>query len=487
MNQVQVEEKYLNKKFGRLTVTKILEKTGKYRFGECICGCGNLKTVRLSQLGIYTKSCGCLNKEVQKANHIVLSNFQYKYTYNEDFFKTLTEESAYVLGYLYADGCLGKNKKSISITSIDIDILSKISLLIRNTEEIKSITKASGKNKTYYHLNFTNKEIYRDLLSWGLYPNKSLTLTIPEKLQYNKHFWRGMIDGDGWVFKTEKSRFVVGLCGTLSVCESFKDFCKTLFEVDCKININSKSGFNHRLTFSGTKAIFLHKHLYENAKISMDRKNNYSHLYDTIDLIHLERTFKVKQLSLDMKLIQTWDSAIIAANELNISKENIQSVLGNSPAYTANGFKWEYVHKPNQKYYQTTKRENYRGVSSYKGKYICDFVFEGVPYSYRNFDTAEQAAKQYDKVMWKFLKRESWLNFEYPDKRVLEDFDINQRLEFPKKNIERNITFNGNSYVVIFKVNKKSKYFGSFKTIEEAITRRNEIRNLMKDNTLIYE
>lgn len=54
-----------NKKFGRLTVLKQAEqKIGRYIAWDCICECGNPKTVRGDCLrNGTTKSCGCLQKE----------------------------------------------------------------------------------------------------------------------------------------------------------------------------------------------------------------------------------------------------------------------------------------------------------------------------------------------------------------------------------------------------------------------------------------
>lgn len=52
-------------KFGRLTLEKEVH-VGKRRFVECLCDCGNRKTVFLhSVLRELTKSCGCIKKELR--------------------------------------------------------------------------------------------------------------------------------------------------------------------------------------------------------------------------------------------------------------------------------------------------------------------------------------------------------------------------------------------------------------------------------------
>lgn len=57
-------------KFGRLTALKLSEKrSGRKTFWECICDCGNMKTVRTDSLKSGAiQSCGCLKKEQDKIN-----------------------------------------------------------------------------------------------------------------------------------------------------------------------------------------------------------------------------------------------------------------------------------------------------------------------------------------------------------------------------------------------------------------------------------
>lgn len=344
---------FIGVKFSRLTVLSFFPHE-KSKQRKCLfkCDCGVEKVIRFDQVArnnAGTKSCGCLNKEVLKSNHLVTGRYQYKYTYNEDFFKTLTFESAYILGYLYSDGCLGTNSNCVQITSTDKDILEKMALLIKNSDRL-GVTLSKGNNSTYYHLNITNKVIYNSLLTWGLYPNKSLTLTVDQRLKFNKDFWRGMIDGDGSCILNDKN-FYISICGTKSICEDFLEFCNTIIPVNIKISINSKSGLNFAIRIIGNKAKIIHQFIYENNTISMNRKSFNSDLYKSIDFLELLKPFKVKQLNLDMTLVKIWDSVKQAAIALSIRKENIQAVLGNSSHMISNNYKWEYVHKPNIKYY----------------------------------------------------------------------------------------------------------------------------------------
>lgn len=55
------ERKYLNKKSGRLTVTKVIHKNRRTKL-IVVCECGTVKEIETNRLGYY-KSCGCWKKE----------------------------------------------------------------------------------------------------------------------------------------------------------------------------------------------------------------------------------------------------------------------------------------------------------------------------------------------------------------------------------------------------------------------------------------
>jgi hypothetical protein len=54
----------VGQRFGRLVVTKFNGRINKVNFWDCVCDCGNTKTVRRSNLGRSTNSCGCIKQEV---------------------------------------------------------------------------------------------------------------------------------------------------------------------------------------------------------------------------------------------------------------------------------------------------------------------------------------------------------------------------------------------------------------------------------------
>ncbi|WP_051986393.1 LAGLIDADG family homing endonuclease [Clostridium amazonitimonense] len=135
-----------------------------------------------------------------------------RYRLNERYFQRIdSQEKAYLLGLIYADGFVGDhNCNNIVIGLKDRDMIVKIAKLLEYDGKIRIGNKGSFENSGYsYILNFSSKEMAMDLRKLGLYPNKSLTMTdlpsINEELY--RHFIRGYFDGDGSIILTKKCSY----------------------------------------------------------------------------------------------------------------------------------------------------------------------------------------------------------------------------------------------------------------------------------------
>jgi hypothetical protein len=129
-----------------------------------------------------------------------------KYAVNENFFKAWTPTMAYVLGYWYADGSLENadhlRGRYIRVTSIDETTIIKIRSWLRSGHAITPLQPPASQNgHVRYFLRIGNHTLYDDLVSLGLYPNKSLTIKFPMiPKMFLADFARGYLDGDGCVF-----------------------------------------------------------------------------------------------------------------------------------------------------------------------------------------------------------------------------------------------------------------------------------------------
>ncbi|MDO8511642.1 MAG: hypothetical protein Q7S57_00025 [bacterium] len=104
----------------------------------------------------------------------------------------------YVIGLIATDGNLSLDGRHINITSKDIQHLEKVKIALGLLSKITMKANGTSKKKIYGALSFSDVCFFRYLLSIGLTPKKSLTISqisVPEV--YFTHFLRGVIDGDG--------------------------------------------------------------------------------------------------------------------------------------------------------------------------------------------------------------------------------------------------------------------------------------------------
>lgn len=189
-----------------------------------------------------------------------------------------TEEKAYWLGFLYADGNVSStdNNVELSLSSVDIEHLEKYRKFLKNKSEVK-VGKIKNGTKEYERcrLTVTNKHFKEQLVKLGCVPNKSLVLKFPkdvfEKDSLKYHFIRGYVDGDGCISFTKTGRLVLQIIGT-------KEF---LFEVKTIIPeirwASRDKRWKHNtyaLCCSCSKADATLTKLYKNSTIYLQRKYN---------------------------------------------------------------------------------------------------------------------------------------------------------------------------------------------------------------------
>lgn len=157
-----------------------------------------------------------------------------KYYCNDSFFDTWSEEMAYVLGYLFADGSLDNvpqiRAKYMRVTSTDRDRVRLIRKLLSSKHTIAKEVFA-GNRLPRYILSIGSHRLYEALILRGLTPHKSLTMEFPVvPSRYFGAFICGYFDGDGCVYidrQKSKSRGGLGRMTTIFTSGS-KNFLEAL-------------------------------------------------------------------------------------------------------------------------------------------------------------------------------------------------------------------------------------------------------------------
>ena len=182
---------------------------------------------------------------------------------NEHFFDRIdTEEKAYILGFICADGyvCSDKRNLCLNISKKDIDILYKIkkAMLCGN-----AITKSSTANCV--RLNMSSKYLVETISKYGVVPSKTRSLTFPDiDEEMYRHFFRGYCDGDGCVHV----RQVYIVIGSECFFYGFTHYLSNLFNKNISYSYN---GSYYTVVFS-RKDLDIVRWLYDDANIYLDRK-----------------------------------------------------------------------------------------------------------------------------------------------------------------------------------------------------------------------
>lgn len=226
-------------------------------------------------------------KYLRESGHDVI-NYQNLCNIDEHVFDNIdTEEKAYWLGFLYADGSIGSNefKLELNISANDIDHMKKFKTFMKSTVKDR-IDISKGSRYPICRFSVRNKNIWNQLNSKGCTPNKTLTLTFPELTLFSdvkliKDFIRGYVDGDGTLglYSGKHGRiFNLSIAGTpmfLQGIQSQLGVTGTIRNESC----NAYKSQVYTLHYSGLKARKVSRILYENANVYLTRKYNIYKLF----------------------------------------------------------------------------------------------------------------------------------------------------------------------------------------------------------------
>jgi intein-encoded DNA endonuclease-like protein len=203
-----------------------------------------------------------------------------KYSLIEDYFEIIdSEEKAYFLGLIYADGNLSKKSLRICLQEEDKYILEKLLTLVNSNSKLKKIEPRGWSKKIQYKLDLYSKKLFTDLINKGAFETKSLILKFPTEVQVptylTHHFVRGYFDGDGCITKNNKRDLYVSFTGTFEFLTSLqqlliKELGYTIVKFSKRKNDESN---NYTFVFGGNLKIgIFYKWLYKDATIYLSRK-----------------------------------------------------------------------------------------------------------------------------------------------------------------------------------------------------------------------
>lgn len=206
-----------------------------------------------------------------KNQGIKVNIMPHKKKINDDIFEKIdSEEKAYWLGFLYADGSISSGKRN------DIELSLQLSDK-EHLQKFKDFIGFEGKlivDDFRCRVSFKNKKMKQDLIKLGCTPRKSLTLTFPTEEQVPKeltpHFIRGYLDGDGCIVCTEKHQSIE-ILGTKNILEGI--CLNTNIPLERIYKTNCKSNDIFRLVTNKKEDVLTFcDYIYKNSNIYLERK-----------------------------------------------------------------------------------------------------------------------------------------------------------------------------------------------------------------------
>ena len=204
-----------------------------------------------------------------------------KYTLDEHYFDIIdTQDKAYILGFLYSDGCnfTDANRIILCLQDQDKHILDSIKECVGTNAPLyfNKLNEKNAKHKNTYSLTMRSKHMSKVLSDMGMVKAKSLILKFPTNISKEMlpHFIRGFFDGDG-VFPTDKTNYTLGILGTEDFCIVLQSILKENgIESDIK-NVNDPSNSTRQLYIrrKENSKKFL-EYIYKDANLYLFRKHD---------------------------------------------------------------------------------------------------------------------------------------------------------------------------------------------------------------------
>ena len=212
-----------------------------------------------------------------------------KYSVNEKFFEVIdTEEKAYWLGFIFADGCVldrklpngNKNGKKlkISLKRSDKKHLEKLNECINSDYPIKNkVSKIKQVEYPTAEISISNTEFVNYLIEQNVEPRKTYKNKVPIICNdLMRHFIRGYVDGDGYIGRIVGDNRIKYSVEIVSYSKGvLEDVQRYLLKhkIESHIYLKSKNRKDYRLMiFSHNSVKSLLTLLYEDSNIYLQRK-----------------------------------------------------------------------------------------------------------------------------------------------------------------------------------------------------------------------
>lgn len=210
-----------------------------------------------------------------------LPNYHNELKFDNTIFDSIdTEEKAYWLGFLYADGYISTERDAVelSLMGSDVEHLEKFRTFLGYKNPVRmGVVKCNKKEFSRCRLHLVNKHFRDTLIQLGCLPKKSLKLNFPNESVFAskeliRHFIRGYFDGDGSITHTKDNRLEVIIVGTKEMLDGIMRYCPNCFASNRHKDKRHPLSNTFMLVNTCNKATTFCHLIYDNATIYLQRK-----------------------------------------------------------------------------------------------------------------------------------------------------------------------------------------------------------------------
>lgn len=232
-----------------------------------------------NNIGIVAEKLNCctanVSKRLRKAEISISRDYskrresiREKLYVDESYFKSInTEDKAYFLGLMYADGSVSKNSFYLKLK--DEDVIQEFKKYLKTEADIKIIN-------NQYSLTVCRQSMSIDLINQGCCINKTTSIRFPS-LDKNliRHFIRGFYDGDGsLILNANRSHNCLNFTsGSLEFLQQLQNSLKDISFTNGGISKEKNCEVWH-LRYGGKQVHIILDWLYNSSNLYLKRKYN---------------------------------------------------------------------------------------------------------------------------------------------------------------------------------------------------------------------
>jgi len=199
------------------------------------------------------------------------------YVSNSTYFSKWSNNMAYLLGYLIADGSVSKGKYGsyrLHLVTCDKDIMDFIRNEIGSTYAVTVQAPKKSTHNICYRSSIACDEMIMDLMSLGVVPNKTTNPILPEiPSEYLPDFIRGFFDGDGSVtyghYGNYSDRLIIDMISySKEFLQKLGNLLKDAIGIIPKVY---KHGNNFTLRYGCKESVALYRYMYKDS-FGLNRK-----------------------------------------------------------------------------------------------------------------------------------------------------------------------------------------------------------------------